>query len=84
MMTGRNVLYEAMDWLVERQATVEKALASRHLEAGTLVLYDLTSTYFEGRHCPLAKYGYSRDERRSGMFVIPCRHGRPLQEGRPC
>jgi hypothetical protein len=48
--------YEAMDWLVDRQAMVENALAARHLEAGTLVLYDLTSTYFEGRHCPLAKF----------------------------
>ena len=63
-------LYEAMDWLVERQATVENALAARHLEAGTLVLYDLTSTYFEGRHCPLAQYGYSRDERRSNLQIV--------------
>lgn len=63
-------LYEAMDWLVERQARVENALAARHLEAGTLVLYDLTSTYFEGRHCPLAKYGYSRDERRSNLQIV--------------
>jgi transposase len=63
-------LYEAMDWLVQRQASVENALAKRHLEAGTLVLYDLTSTYFEGRHCPLAKYGYSRDERRSNLQIV--------------
>jgi transposase len=63
-------LYEAMDWLVARQTTVENALAARHLEAGTLVLYDLTSTYFEGRHCPLAKYGYSRDERRSNLQIV--------------
>ncbi|HXY49862.1 MAG TPA: IS1634 family transposase [Terriglobales bacterium] len=63
-------LYEAMDWLVERQASVENALAARHLEAGTLVLYDLTSTYFEGHHCPLAKYGYSRDERRSNLQIV--------------
>ncbi len=63
-------LYEAMDWLVERQARVEKGLAARHLEAGTLVLYDLTSTYFEGRHCPLARYGYSRDERRSNRQIV--------------
>lgn len=63
-------LYEAMDWLIERQAQVEKALAARHLEAGTLVLYDLTSTYFEGRHCPLAKYGYSRDERGSNLQIV--------------
>lgn len=63
-------LYEAMDWLVDRQAMVENALAARHLAAGTLVLYDLTSTYFEGRHCPLAKYGYSRDERRSNLQIV--------------
>ena len=63
-------LYEAMDWLGDRQAMVENGLAARHLEAGTLVLYDLTSTYFEGRHCPLAKYGYSRDERRSNLQIV--------------
>src|SRR6516162_5012452 len=63
-------LYEAMDWLAERQASVENALAGRHLKAGTLVLYDLTSTYFEGGHCPLAPYGYSRDERRSNLQIV--------------
>jgi len=63
-------LYEAMDWLLERQASVEAALAERHLGEGTLVLYDLTCTYFEGRRCPLAKYGYSRDERRSNLPIV--------------
>lgn len=63
-------LYAAMDWLVARQAKIECALAARHLEAGTLVLYDLTSTYFEGHRCPLAKYGYSRDERRSNPQIV--------------
>jgi hypothetical protein len=63
-------LYQAMDWLVERQPAVETALAARHLRAGTLVLYDLTSTYFEGRHCPLARYGYSRDERRGNPQIV--------------
>ena len=63
-------LYAAMDWLVARQAPIEAALARRHLRQGTLVLYDLTSTYFEGRHCPLAKYGYSRDERRSNPQIV--------------
>src|SRR5215469_18949200 len=47
-------LYAAMDWLVGRQEKIEVSLAKRHLSEGTLVLYDLTSTYFEGRHCPLA------------------------------
>jgi transposase len=63
-------LYAAMDWLVARQAAIEGALARRHLQGGTLVLYDLTSTYFEGRHCPLAQYGYSRDERRGNPQIV--------------
>ena len=54
-------LYRAMDWLLERQTQVENALAKRHLTEGGLVLYDLTSTYFEGRHCELARLGHSRD-----------------------
>lgn len=54
-------LYAAMDWLVERQDKIEKKLASRHLREGGLVLYDLTSSYFEGSHCPLAKRGHNRD-----------------------
>ena len=63
-------LYAAMDWLVSRQSAIETTLARRHLQAGTLVLYDLTSTYFEDRHCPLAQYGYSRDERRSNPQIV--------------
>ena len=63
-------LYAAMDWLVGRQEKIEVTLAKRHLSEGTLVLYDLTSTYFEGRHCPLAKYGYSRDERGSNPQIV--------------
>ncbi|MFN3326796.1 MAG: IS1634 family transposase [Bryobacteraceae bacterium] len=63
-------LYAAMDWLVVRQSRIEAALSRRHLNQGTLVLYDLTSTYFEGHHCPLAKYGYSRDERRSNPQIV--------------
>ncbi len=58
-----NELYAAMDWLLARQARVERALAGRHLSAGSLVLYDLTSTYMEGSHCPLARHGHSRDHR---------------------
>ncbi|MBI4278604.1 MAG: IS1634 family transposase, partial [Armatimonadetes bacterium] len=53
-------LYEAMDWLLARQARIEEALAKRHLAEGTLVLYDVTSASFEGRHCSLAKLGYDR------------------------
>ena len=58
-------LYAAMDWLLERQATIEKKLAARHLREGALALYDLSSSYFEGNCCPLAKIGYSRDGKRN-------------------
>lgn len=58
-----NELYGAMDWLLARQARVERALAARHLGAGSLVLYDLSSVYVEGSHCPLARHGHSRDHR---------------------
>ena len=54
-------LYAAMDWLLERQDAVQKKLATRHLSAGSMVLYDLSSSYFEGCTCPLAHRGYSRD-----------------------
>ncbi len=57
-------LYAAMDWLLERQPAIEKKLAARHLEPGAPVLYDLTSSYFEGSTCPLARLGYSRDGKR--------------------
>lgn len=56
-------LYAAMDWLLTHQERIETALAKRHLAEGTLVLYDVTSTYFEGRCCPLARRGHSRDGR---------------------
>ena len=58
-----NELYGAMDWLLARQERVERSLAARHLGAGSLVLYDLTSVYVEGSHCPLARHGHSRDHR---------------------
>jgi len=58
-------LYAAMDWLLERQGQIEKKLAARHLSEGALALYDLSSSYFEGRCCPLAKIGYSRDGKRN-------------------
>lgn len=56
-------LYGALDWLLERQERIEQRLAERYLEPGGLVLYDLSSTYVEGTHCPLAQRGYSRDGR---------------------
>jgi transposase len=62
--------YEALDWLLERQARIENGLARRHLEDGVLVLYDVTSSYFEGRCCPLARYGYSRDHRRDRPQIV--------------
>jgi transposase len=62
-------LYAAMDWLLARQNTIQKKLAARHLTAGGLVLYDLSSSYFEGSCCPLAKLGYSRDGRRGLLQV---------------
>ena len=62
-------LYAAMDWLLQRQGTIEKKLAARHLSAGGLVLYDLSSSYFEGTRCPLAKRGYSRDGKH-GMLQV--------------
>jgi transposase len=62
-------LYAAMDWLLQRQDTIQKKLAARHLGQGSLVLYDLSSSYFEGTTCPLAKRGYSRDGRRGTLQV---------------
>jgi hypothetical protein len=61
--------YGAMDWLLTRQGRIEAGLAKKHLEPGGLVLYDLTSTAVSGRHCPLAKRGYSRDGERGGLQV---------------
>ena len=62
-------LYAAMDWLIERQDEIEKRLAKRHLKAGGLVLFDLTSSWFERVTCPLAKIGYSRDGRKGTLQV---------------
>jgi transposase len=62
-------LYAAMDWLLERQDRIQKKFASRHLNAGALVLYDLSSSYFEGSCCPLAKLGYSRDGKKGLLQV---------------
>ena len=63
------LLYRAMDWLLPRQERIERSLAKRHLQEGTLALYDVSSTYFEGRHCPLARYGYSRDGKRDKLQI---------------
>jgi hypothetical protein len=75
-------LYRAMDWLLARQSKIEKRLAGRHLEEGGLVLYDLTSSYVEGRHCNLARIGYSRDGKRGSLQIeyglITDADGRPI------
>ena len=65
-----DALYSAMDWLLRRQPRIEAALAARHLAEGTLVLCDLTSTYFEGRTCPLAQFGHSRDGKKGKVQIV--------------
>jgi transposase len=67
---GDAELYAALDWLLERQAAIETALARRHLQNGTLVLYDVSSSYMEGRCCPLAKRGYSRDGKKGTLQIV--------------
>jgi transposase len=75
-------LYEAMDWLLERQARIEDKLAARHLSNGAQVLYDVTSSYYEGHTCPLMRFGHDRDGQRGRPIVVygvlSDRHGRPL------
>ena len=75
-----NDLYAAMDWLLARQNTIQKKLAARHLSAGGLVLYDLSSSYFEGSTCPLAKLGYNRDGKKG---LLQVNYGL-LTDGRGC
>ncbi|HJW10157.1 MAG TPA: IS1634 family transposase [Albitalea sp.] len=75
-------LYGTLDWLAERQGGIEARLARRHLKAGELALYDLSSSYFEGRTCSLAALGYSRDGRRGTLQIVyglvTDRAGRPV------
>jgi hypothetical protein len=63
-------LYEAMDWLLERQEKIEQNLAAKHLGEGSLILYDVTSTYFEGTTCPFAQYGYARDKKKGKLQIV--------------
>ena len=63
-------LYAAMDWLLERQEPDRGSPRARHLADGEMVLYDVSSSYFEGRTCPLAKLGYSRDGKRGLPQII--------------
>jgi hypothetical protein len=66
---NENDLYDAMDWLLEHQDAIETKLAARHLAPGGLLLYDLTSSYFEGTTCPLARRGYNRDRKKGKLQV---------------
>lgn len=66
---NENELYDAMDWLLDRQDNIEKKLADRHLENNGLALYDLTSSYFEGETCPLAARGHNRDGKKGKLQV---------------
>src|SRR5271156_2009266 len=67
---GESELYTALDWLLERQPAIEATLAKRHLTNGTLVLYDVSSSYVEGRCCPLAKRGYNRDGKKGKAQIV--------------
>jgi transposase len=76
-------LYAAMDWLHPRQENIEKSLSKRHLHTGDSVFYDLSSSYMEGKCCPLAKYGYSRDKKRGKLQInyglLADRRGCPIR-----
>jgi transposase len=63
-------LYDAMDWLLKRQSAIEKKLAQRHLTDGALVLYDVTSSYYEGKTCPLARFGHDRDGKTGRPIIV--------------
>jgi transposase len=75
-------LYEAMDWLLEGQERIEKKLAARHLREGAQVFYDVSSSYYEGRTCPLAQHGHNRDGKKGRPIIVygvlTDRDGRPV------
>ena len=75
-------LYQAMDWLLERKPRIEKKLAERHLVEGSLVLYDVSSSYYEGHTCTLAQFGHDRDGKKGRPIIVygvmTDREGRPL------
>ncbi len=77
-----NELYEALDYLLSKQTKIEDKLAQKHLTDGSLILYDVTSTYVEGEHCPLAQYGYNRDKKKGKAQIIfgliTDKYGRPI------
>ena len=80
--SNEDELYAAMDWLYKRQYRIEKRLAKKHLKDGFLVLYDVSSSYFEGQRCPLAQRGYDRDKKKGKKIVVyglMCdKEGRPV------
>ena len=63
-------LYEAMDWLVQRQNANKKKLAGKHLRDSTLAIYDFTSTYFEGHTCPLADFGHNQNGKKDKLQIV--------------
>lgn len=65
-----NDLYTALDWLLDRQERIEGKLAARHLQEGSYALYDVSSSYFEGTHCPLAAFGHNKDGKRGKKIVV--------------
>jgi len=75
-------LYDALDWLLARQPSIERRLAERHLSEGALVLYDVSSSYYEGSSCPLARFGHNRDGKKGKRIitygVLTDREGRPV------
>lgn len=77
-----NELYQALDYLLSKQTKIETKLAQKHLKDGSLILYDVTSTYVEGEHCPLAQYGYNRDKKKGKAQIIfgliSDKYGRPI------
>jgi len=74
-------LYQALDWLLARQQRIEAKLAARHLKDGALVLYDTTTSYYEGRHCSLARFGHDRDGKKLPVILyglLTDQAGRPV------
>jgi transposase len=75
-------LYDALDWLLKRQHRIEKKLASIHLGEDSLVLYDISSSYYEGRNCPLVQFGHSRDKKKGLPIIVygvlTDKDGRPI------
>ena len=65
-----NEMLAMLDWLAGRQKWIEQSLARRHLKNGTLILYDVSSSYLEGNHCPLAAYGYNRDGKKGKQQIV--------------